>query len=966
MPTLNICGIPVEFPFQPYDSQLIYMEKVIRSLQTKQNALLESPTGTGKTLCLLCATLGWRLHRKKQLQIERRKNKVQYEDQPDTAEADEEEAKKLPKIIYASRTHSQLKQVVKELKQTAYKPKIAILGSREHLCVHPEISMMRGTQQNHTCRQAVRAQKCRYKTGFDNQGKTKRSSTSVPIMDIEELVTTMETREVCPFYFSRDMLATADIVFMPYNYLVEPFVRQSLGVTLENAVLIFDEAHNVESVATEAASYSLSSLDVQGCIKEVDECYEHITAGRIHPNEDTYLNSQSAITLKNLLLEIHSGLNNFPLNDAGGCTKPGAFIFEFFKQFNISFDTASMVLTITEQVIEAMSDYAQSNPRNSKLDQLLTFLRTIYRDKENHQAAASLYRVHIQEEKVHQPRTRHNYNRPVTSTQRMFHYWCLHPGVAMHEIMGNNVHNIILTSGTLSPLETTVKELGIPFPIRLENTHVIDGSQVWVGVVGVGVTGKKLNASYEFRNSPEYAAELGNTLINITRLVPNGLLVFFPSYSILEHCVNQWQTNGSTIWDRLAALKTIYVEPKNRLEFAGIVQEYHDTIRDHPPGATFFAVCRGKVSEGIDFSNENGRAVVITGLPFPPTKDPKIVLKKQFLDNQVVAPGEMKLGGNQWYVQQASRAVNQAVGRVIRHRHDYGAIILLDERFSYGQQKGTLSKWLQPFVHTVASYGEAHGSLTRFFKLNREREATSKAAATNAAAPVKPGKSMPTTAFVPPKSLMSKAPSHQPINEARPDDVLASQVAIGDGQSFVPPTQLRPNATIMSQAADEKTSNPVASLQLLVAQARDMLTDDAMTELVVCMRDPKAHVDRIGDLLAPFPSLRDRILPLLPPRSVTQAMYQLESLTKKRKAPLAAHALRRQQKVAVANPQCSICFDIVQTTQAPPCGHLCCVRCWKKLEQPGGTIQCPICKVQFHVTKFTRIVAAAKDDASRE
>lgn len=39
------------------------------------------------------------------------------------------------------------------------------------------------------------------------------------------------------------------------------------------------------------------------------------------------------------------------------------------------------------------------------------------------------------------------------------------------------------------------------------------------------------------------------------------------------------------------------------------------------------------------------------------------------------------LTGEEWYVQQASRAVNQAVGRVIRHRNDYGAIILCDERF---------------------------------------------------------------------------------------------------------------------------------------------------------------------------------------------------------------------------------------------------------------------------------------------
>lgn len=33
--------------------------------------------------------------------------------------------------------------------------------------------------------------------------------------------------------------------------------------------------------------------------------------------------------------------------------------------------------------------------------------------------------------------------------------------------------------------------------------------------------------------------------------------------------------------------------------------------------------------------------MVITGLPFPPTKDPKIVLKKSILDEAVVAPGEL-------------------------------------------------------------------------------------------------------------------------------------------------------------------------------------------------------------------------------------------------------------------------------------------------------------------------------------
>ena len=46
---LIVRGVPVEFPFEPYDCQRIYMEKVVQSLQEGSFALLESPTGTGKT-----------------------------------------------------------------------------------------------------------------------------------------------------------------------------------------------------------------------------------------------------------------------------------------------------------------------------------------------------------------------------------------------------------------------------------------------------------------------------------------------------------------------------------------------------------------------------------------------------------------------------------------------------------------------------------------------------------------------------------------------------------------------------------------------------------------------------------------------------------------------------------------------------------------------------------------------------
>src|SRR3954464_12143271 len=56
----NINSLKVQFPYNAYDCQRVLMEKIVTSLQSRSNALLESPTGTGKTLCLLCATLAWR------------------------------------------------------------------------------------------------------------------------------------------------------------------------------------------------------------------------------------------------------------------------------------------------------------------------------------------------------------------------------------------------------------------------------------------------------------------------------------------------------------------------------------------------------------------------------------------------------------------------------------------------------------------------------------------------------------------------------------------------------------------------------------------------------------------------------------------------------------------------------------------------------------------------------------------
>ncbi|CAI5708438.1 unnamed protein product [Hyaloperonospora brassicae] len=795
MVALEICGMPVEFPFKPYDSQLIYMEKVLLALTSKQNAILESPTGTGKTLCLLCATLAWRRFMREKAIGASRSAASHVTRAPQDAytgharDSDSDETLQLPRIIYSSRTHSQLKQVVQELKNTSYRPNVAVLGSREHLCVDETVSKLRGTRQNLGCRSTCKDRKCMYKLGFDSYAKRLKQQAQ-PIMDIEELVTTMKEKKVCPFYLTRHMLPESEIIFVPYNYLIDPLARRSIGISIENSILIFDEAHNVESIASEAASYALSSEDISGCISEVDTFIKGLLNHSIQLNAGNSLTIESTRTLRALFMEIDKGLNTFPLSSNGGLTKPGEYIFEFFEQFNVNFETCPLVLNMIEEIVEVAHGGDDSQRAASKLDTMLSFLGTIFRSKEKHLAAAKSYRVHIQEVRERSA----NAGRAKKTSARVFNYWCFHPGVAFREICANNVHNVILTSGTLSPLDTTVKELGIDFPVRLENDHVVDADQVWVGVVGTGVTGKRLNSSYNFRSTETYLLELGNTIVNFTRLVPHGLLVFFPSYSILEESLDKWRKpavseSSLSIWERIGQQKQIFVEPRGRVDFKTVVDEYHYTITNSPKGAVFFAVCRGKVSEGIDFSNDKGRAVVITGLPFPPTKDPKIILKKSILDEATVLPGEQKLTGNAWYIQQASRAVNQAIGRVIRHRHDYGAIVLLDERFALKQQQECLSKWLQPYCHTCRGYGEAHIGLTRFYKGNKARAVPESSARKLLQQPKSIGLSKRML------SNVSKALSDTDGSEANlqpsASQLSHPQPAIGDGQSYVNPQLLR-------------------------------------------------------------------------------------------------------------------------------------------------------------------------------
>ena len=102
-----------------------------------------------------------------------------------------------------------------------------------------------------------------------------------------------------------------------------------------------------------------------------------------------------------------------------------------------------------------------------------------------------------------------------------------------------------------------------------------------------------------------------------------------------------------------------------------------------PKGVILGLICRGKLSEGIDFPDGLCRAVIIIGVPYTNVKDPFIAEKKNHLDNiaSKLVNKANAIRGEEWYFMGTVRAINQALGRVIRHAKDYGMVFFIDKRY---------------------------------------------------------------------------------------------------------------------------------------------------------------------------------------------------------------------------------------------------------------------------------------------
>uniref|UniRef100_A0A667WAD7 Regulator of telomere elongation helicase 1 n=1 Tax=Myripristis murdjan TaxID=586833 RepID=A0A667WAD7_9TELE len=688
MTSLTLNGVTVKFPFTPYECQKDFMTKVLECLQKKVNGVLESPTGTGKTLCLLCATLAWRENFKDTISArkiaERLGGAEMFPNTPlsswGTAATDGDTPTfytDVPKIIYASRTHSQLAQVITELKSTSYRPKTCVLGSRDQLCINPEVMRQESVHiKVHMCRAKVSSRSCVFYSNVEEKSTDKECVNS--ILDVEDLVKFGNKQRACPYYLSRSLKQQADIIFMPYNYLLDPKSRRAHNIELKGAVVIFDEAHNVEKMCEESTSFDLTPYDLASAINAVDKLLveqakdavsEDFNAETLNSGLKMEITTIAKIKLQDFEIHFSLCVSLSPSSDT--CTH--SFIYELFERAHLNYDTKTVIFEALDQIISYLSGQTTIFMNTSGLQKLADIIQVEAKKGTYMQSNTAQFKVHIHQDTSHHKKKQNTDIWATSSSNKqgnILSYWCFSPGFSMQDLVNQSVRCIILTSGTLSPLSSFTSEMRITL-------HS-----------------------------------------NMSRVVPHGLLVFFPSYPVMEKTLEFWRANGHA--SRIDTIKPMFIEPRGKGTFTEVIDGYYSKINDPvSKGGSFFAVCRGKVSEGLDFADTFGRGVIITGLPFPPKLDPRVILKMQFLDDMCrkKVPGMKYLSGQVWYKQQAFRAVNQAIGRVIRHREDYGAIFLCDERFKNSGARDQLPSWLKPHLRQYDNFGYLVRDVTQFFRV---------------------------------------------------------------------------------------------------------------------------------------------------------------------------------------------------------------------------------------------------------
>ncbi|NXC85551.1 DDX11 helicase, partial [Cercotrichas coryphoeus] len=679
---------------------------------------------------------------------------------------DDLEEEHVTKIYYCSRTHSQLSQFVREVQKSPFgkDTRLVSLGSRQNLCVNEEVRRLGALQLINDHCMEMQKNKHEKKSGEENEGKKRRVTRAVcpfysyeqmqflrdevlvEVKDIEQLVSLGREAKACPYYGSRFAIPAAQLVVLPYQMLLHEPTRNAAGIKLKDQVVIIDEAHNLIDTIT-----CIHSAEVSGS----QLCCAHSQLSQYMERYRKRLKAKNLMYIKQILylLERFVAMLGGNVNQNPGCqalSQTGT-VLKSINDFLFQSQTDNINLFKVQRYCEKSlisrklfgfveryggpASEVKINKENQKLAGLQNFLLTLQQssDKEGDppveaehdqlRAASPLMQI----EGFLSALTNANQdgrvilNRQGTVGQSSLKFLLLNPAVHFAKVV-EECRAVIIAGGTMQPVADFREQLlccaGVD-PARIVEFscgHVIPPENILPIILCSGPSNQQLEFTYQTRDLPQMMDETGRILCNLCNVIPGGVVCFFPSYEYEKQVYGHWEQTG--LLSRLAAKKKIFQEPKKANQVEQVLVEYAKCIKrcsqtgGQMTGALLLSVVGGKMSEGINFSDDLGRCVIMVGMPYPNIRSPELQEKMTWLDKTMPraagqAPSRVLIENL------CMKAVNQSIGRAIRHQKDFASILLLDHRYARPAIFNKLPQWIRERTQVKPAFGSAFAELRK-------------------------------------------------------------------------------------------------------------------------------------------------------------------------------------------------------------------------------------------------------------
>lgn len=666
------------------------MKALESCLENGKIGIFESPTGTGKSLSLICGALTWikkqrstsgpgsaaeqapKICGKEPLWIQAHKRKRLEQDAPNVT----------IRIFYCSRTHTQLSQVIQELKKTGHASwaRATPISSRRQACINDRaIQESRGSisRLNDIC---IDMQAKDAETGcpFYYYKDKESFSSSLSILDLEDLVQLGKSESKCPYYMGRDLLSQSHFIALPYQLILQKSARESLGIDstmLSNSIIIFDEAHNLVDTIQDLFSVELSLYHIDRSLEQLTK-YSSKHGSRC--SDATRVTVQQAITICKKLSYFIRRLGDQLL------LSPNDFLrqceLDHFNFFPI--DKYIKEHRLAWKILDEKTEIAESGlpPLLSILDFCLALSNS---DKEGQ----------IQIIK--------------NGDTTLISYILLHCSTNFMDLV-QQARSVVLAGGTMDPIQQFLFQLFGKDKVegrlvRFTSPHIISKDSMALLIQTVGPSNRSISLTWEqYQRNTEMLLDVGRAVSIYSKIVPHGLVVFFSSYAAKRQLIDLWGKSGI-----LFENKRVFEEGED-LD----ISSYHQAAKTEN-GAILFAVMHGRLSEGINFSDESGRGVLVIGVPYPNIIESLALRERKSFSEKYSC-------SSNYLEDLCMTSVNQTIGRVIRHKDDYAVIILLDSRYRNPKLRDRLPTWMHPFIELQDQFDNSIERVTAFFKKVKE------------------------------------------------------------------------------------------------------------------------------------------------------------------------------------------------------------------------------------------------------